>query len=66
MPRLREIVRAVRRCGALMVGIADYETYLAHCRARHPDRAPMDRAAFMRDRLERRYGARDGEIGRCC
>jgi uncharacterized short protein YbdD (DUF466 family) len=47
-----------------MVGLPDYDAYLAHMAAHHPDLAPMDRTAFFRDRQQARYGGKGG--GRCC
>ena len=49
----------------LMVGVPDYDAYVAHLRARHPEVEPMDRAAFHRERMQARYDGR-GRIGRCC
>ncbi len=46
-----------------VVGVPDYESYVAHVRARHPDVAPMTQAAFAEDALTRRY-ERVGN--RCC
>ena len=57
--RLRAAARAVRA----MMGAPDYERYLAHVRARHPDVEPLSREAFVRERLEARY-SRPGS--RCC
>ncbi|WP_395336127.1 YbdD/YjiX family protein [Novosphingobium sp. BL-8H] len=54
----------LRRSLHLMVGLPDYEDYLAHMRAHHPERPVMDRVAFFRDRQEARYGGKNG--GRCC
>jgi uncharacterized short protein YbdD (DUF466 family) len=51
------------RAARLAVGIPDYEAYVAHVRDRHPGRAPMDRAAFMLDRMQARYGR---GRARCC
>ena len=53
------LVRAAR----LAVGVPDYDTYLAHVRAHHPDRPPMDRAAFFAERMQARYGR---GRSRCC
>jgi uncharacterized short protein YbdD (DUF466 family) len=50
------VVRAV-------VGAPDYDRYVAHCRARHPDAPVLDRAAFERERLAARY---DRPGARCC
>jgi len=57
LARLRETAR-------LMVGQPSYEAYLAHMAAHHPERAPMSRTAFFRDREQARYGGKGG--GRCC
>ena len=46
-----------------IVGIPDYEAYIAHLRARHPERAVPTKAAFFAERERARYG-RSG--GRCC
>ncbi|WP_037470967.1 YbdD/YjiX family protein [Sphingobium sp. DC-2] len=54
----------LKRIGAMMVGMPDYDTYLAHMRRHHPERTPMDRTQFFRERQEARYGGRNG--GKCC
>lgn len=54
----------MRRTARLMVGLPDYEAYLARRRAAHPDEPAMSRAEFHRERTERRY--RNGMTGRCC
>lgn len=48
----------------LMVGLPDYETYVAHMNATHPDQPVMSYEAFFRERQEARYGGKNG--GRCC
>ena len=47
----------------LMVGLPDYQTYVAHMESTHPDREPMTYEEFFRERLEARYG---GGQGKCC
>ena len=47
----------------LMVGLPDYETYVAHMRETHPDREPMTYEAFFRERQNARYGS---GAGKCC
>lgn len=47
-----------------MVGVPDYDVYLRHMAAHHPDAMVMDRVAFFRNRQEARYGGKNG--GRCC
>lgn len=67
-PQVGETQRAGRYLAQslrLMVGIPDYDTYLAHMRQRHPGQVPMDRAAFVRNRVQARYGGAGGS-GRCC
>ena len=46
-----------------LIGVPDYERYVAHVRAMHPGCEPMPRDAFMRKRMEDRY-SRPG--ARCC
>jgi uncharacterized short protein YbdD (DUF466 family) len=54
----------LRRTARLMVGLPDYDAYLRHMAATHPEQPVMDRIAFFRDRQEARYGGKNG--GRCC
>ena len=56
--------RYVGQAMRMMVGVPDYETYVAHARATHPDQEPMSYEAFFRNRQEARYGGA-GRIG-CC
>jgi uncharacterized short protein YbdD (DUF466 family) len=48
----------------LMVGVPDYDAYVAHVRTVHPGAAVMTREAFFRERQASRYG--DGGRFRCC
>lgn len=58
------LVHTLRRMARLMVGVPDYDDYVRHMAAHHPDRPVMDRKAFFRNRQEARYGGKNG--GRCC
>jgi uncharacterized short protein YbdD (DUF466 family) len=58
------LLRTLRRMARLMVGVPDYDDYVRHMAANHPERPVMDRKAFFRDRQEARYGGKNG--GRCC
>ena len=49
----------------LMVGLPEYDTYLAHMEKTHPDEEPMGYEAFFRERQEARYGGA-GKRGGCC
>jgi uncharacterized short protein YbdD (DUF466 family) len=60
---LARSVRSVRQSLRLMVGLPDYDNYLTHMAATHPDRQPMSYEEFFRNRLEARYGR--GKTG-CC
>ncbi|HZF68937.1 MAG TPA: YbdD/YjiX family protein [Gemmatirosa sp.] len=63
---LRRCLDGVRRVRAVLhavLGVPDYERYVAHLRARHPGCEPLDRGAFERERLAERY-SRPGS--RCC
>jgi len=50
----------------LMVGIPDYDTYVAHRRARHPGEPVMSYQEFFRERQKARYGCEGGRIRGCC
>jgi len=54
-----------RRLARAILGMPDYDVYLAHQRTHHPDAPVLERGAFVRARQERRYAARGGP-SRCC
>jgi len=56
---LRRVAWIVRR----VVGVPDYETYVAHVRACHPGTTPVSRREFEESRLHDKY-SRPGQ--RCC
>lgn len=55
--------RASCQTARLAIGIPDYDVYAAHVRRVHPDREPMTRDEFFRERMEARYGK---GRSRCC
>lgn len=59
------VARLARATSTLnrIIGAPDYEGYLRHQRACHPDQAPLTRDEFVRQRLNDRY-SRPG--ARCC
>jgi uncharacterized short protein YbdD (DUF466 family) len=57
--RLDRVAAAVRR----IIGVPDYDRYVAHAQRCHPDQPLMSRDEFMRQRLVDRY-SRPG--ARCC
>lgn len=61
--RLRDAMKRAAQTARLMVGLPDYDAYLAHRRAAHPGEPAMSRDEFHRERTERRFGA---GASRCC
>ncbi len=59
MHALRRFIRVVRT----VIGVPDYDRYLRHMRARHPECAVMTSDEFAKARLDARY-SRPGS--RCC
>ena len=57
--RVRRALRVLRT----IIGAPDYERYVAHMRAQHPECAVVSRDEFMKQRLESRY-SKPG--ARCC
>ncbi|HET7330370.1 YbdD/YjiX family protein [Dyella sp.] len=55
----RRLVQTAR----LSCGVPDYDVYVAHLRAHHPERQVPTYAEFFRDRQTARY---KGTGGRCC
>ena len=53
-----------KKAARLMVGIPDYDAYVAHQVVRHPDQPVMTYEEFFRWAQERRYAGANG--GRCC
>ena len=62
--RRHDVISRMRAAARLMVGVPDYEAYLAHRRAAHPHEPAMSRKEFHRLATERRYAR--GAVGRCC
>lgn len=60
---MRESIRRVAQVVRRVVGVPDYDTYVAHVRECHPGTLPLSRKDFERARLEDRY-SRPGQ--RCC
>jgi len=60
---LRERVRYLCSACRQVFGMPDYERYLTHAAARHPDLPVMTRGDFFRQAIERKYGQGGA---RCC
>jgi len=65
MNAFRIALRCACETARLMVGVPDYETYVAHVARTHPGQAPMSYAEFFKDRQDARFGAKGGGF-RCC
>lgn len=64
--RLRMVCEGVTQTARLMVGVPDYQTYVLHRQASHPDQAVMSYEAFFRDRQQARYAFTKGRFRGCC
>ena len=62
--RLTALCRALRETAHLMVGLPDYQRYVAHVAAQHPGKPIMTKAEFVAERTARRFEGRGA--GRCC
>ena len=60
---LRSAGRYLGQALRLMVGLPDYDTYVAHLREHHPERPIPSYAEFFNERQQARYR---GGGGRCC
>lgn len=59
-----DLYLAMRRTARLMVGIPDYDTYVAHRRETHPGEPVMTYEEFFRYCQDRRYDPRNARG--CC
>ena len=48
----------------MMIGVPDYDNYVEHIRATHPEQTPMTYEEFFRERQDSRYGCKGG--AKCC
>ncbi len=55
-------LRLVRQTAQAMLGVPDYDAYVAHLARAHPESPAPDRAEFFR----LRQAARFGSVLRCC
>jgi uncharacterized short protein YbdD (DUF466 family) len=55
-------LRLVRQTAHAMLGVPDYDAYVAHVLRTHPDLAPASREEFFRERQAARFGG----VLRCC
>ena len=64
--RVKIVWRWTVQTARLMVGVPDYDNYVAHRRAHHPDQPVMSYAEFFRERQMARYACEKGRFKGCC
>ena len=64
--RARLVCDMVVQTARLMVGIPDYDSYVAHRQTTHPDQPVMTHREFFRERQEARYAVSKGRFRGCC
>jgi uncharacterized short protein YbdD (DUF466 family) len=64
--RARLVCDMVVQTARLMVGVPDYDTYVAHRQATHADQPIMTYQEFFRERQEARYAVSKGRFHGCC
>jgi uncharacterized short protein YbdD (DUF466 family) len=64
--RIQRFGKCLGQCMQLMVGIPDYDTYVAHVTRTHPEQVPMTYQEFFRERQAARYGGSGARGIRCC
>jgi uncharacterized short protein YbdD (DUF466 family) len=52
-----EVLRRTAETARLMLGVPDYDAYVAHLATTHPGATALSRDAFFRERLAARYGS---------
>ena len=50
----------------LMVGVPDYDNYVAHRKSHHPQEPIMTYVEFFRERQSARYACEKGRFKGCC
>ena len=66
MPDILRMKEWTVRAARLMVGIPDYETYVAHRRSVHPNQPVMSYEEFFIERQQARYAMGKGRFHGCC
>ena len=66
MPDIREVMRWAVRTARLMIGIPDYDAYVAHRRSHHPGEPIMSYEEFFMECQRLRYAVGKGRFRGCC
>lgn len=64
--RTRLVCDIVVQTARLMVGVPDYDNYVAHRQLNHPQKPIMTHKEFFRERQEARYAIGKGRFRGCC
>ncbi|MBV1775241.1 YbdD/YjiX family protein [Burkholderiaceae bacterium DAT-1] len=59
------LLNRIRQGFRLMVGVHDYDAYLAHMQLAHPDAQPMSKESFFRACMDARYPGKSAKVGKC-
>jgi uncharacterized short protein YbdD (DUF466 family) len=62
----RTTMRWTTQTTRLMIGVPDYETYVAHRKANHPGQPIVSYVEFFRERQQARYAIGKGRFWGCC
>ena len=63
--RIATLWQRLQQSFRLMVGVPDYENYLAHMQQHHPDLEAMDAKTFYRYCVDSRYPSAGGGMKKC-
>ena len=66
MEIFKKSMAELAKTARLMVGVPDYEAYVAHRTRQPPSEPVMSYQDFFRERQASRYGLAGGKISRCC
>lgn len=64
--RARFVCEMLTRTARLMVGMPDYQDYVAHRQSQHPGQPVMSYEEFFRERQSARYAVGKGRFRGCC
>lgn len=63
--RIAQLWQRLQQSFRLMVGVPDYQQYLAHMQANHPDLEAMNEKTFYRHCVDARYPSAGGTLKKC-
>lgn len=60
------LAHVLTKTARLMVGVPDYDAYVARRRRTHPEEPIMGYEEFFQERQASRYGQNGTKVNRCC